>query len=96
MPLFDPAHRAEAARSMPPESAAAIVHAFHERVQDYADAKVAEKRAALASACGQSGDEVRRKLADWDAFARFNRHTIGEIETGRLDGWLREIVAPSA
>jgi len=93
-PLFDPARRDAVARSVPSAAAAAIVHAFLERVQDYADAKVVEKRAARQAACGPAIAEAERKLADWDAFARFNRHTIGEIESGRLDGWLREIGAP--
>jgi hypothetical protein len=81
MPLFDPERRAAAAQSVPPAAAAALVHAFLARVQAYADAKVEEKRAAADA----------KKLADWDAFARFNRHTLGEIESGRLDSWLREI-----
>lgn len=90
-PLFDPARRAAAAKSVAPGAAAAIVHAFLERVQSYADAKVAEKKAATQGACGAALGEAQKKLADWDAFARFNRHTIGEIESGRLDAWLREI-----
>ena len=93
MPLFDPARRDAAARAVPPDAAAAIVHAFLDRVQDYADAKVAEKQAARQAACGPAIAEAEKKLADWDAFSRFNRHTLGEIESGRLDGWLREIAA---
>ncbi len=73
-----------------PERAAAIVRAFLEKVIAYADAQVEKKKAAVAES---PGDPLpKKKLDDWDAFARFTRHTVGEIDDGTLDSWFQEIV----
>lgn len=67
----------------------AVVAQFIARCNDYADAMLARYRAELAGATGMTALGVQDKIGHWTAYRAFNEHTLGELETARLDDWFR-------
>lgn len=65
----------------------ALVTAFLERCNTYADDEVERYRRRLELAEGTEALELAEKIARWAAYRAFNEHAIGELASARLDDW---------
>jgi len=94
-PLYQVKNR-EAAARVDSSLKALIVHAFLEEVEAYAEKMIAQKQAALSGKIGagseNAGEELRRKLRQWQDYRDFNRVALEEIEGGTLDAWFERLL----
>ena len=67
----------------------ALVARFIGKCNEYADGKLEQYRAELASASGFKALEIQDKIGHWTAYRAFNEYTIAELASEELDDWLR-------
>jgi hypothetical protein len=67
-----------------------VIADFLTRCNRYADGKLAQYRAELASASGRRVLELQDRIGHWTAYRTFNEHTMTELESTTLDEWFSE------
>lgn len=68
-----------------------IVARFLEQCNVYADDKLADYAARVATADADTAAGMRDKIGRWQTYKEFNEHALDELATDRLDDWF---VAP--